>query len=164
MSHSRQNKKQRPHAAPRPKTKGAAAVVLHRIVRPPVKRKITVPIYDAELVLVVTDNIGKERRKMEYIFGPAPTDLNYDALTSYSGGRRFGLFFDRKAMTTKIIAHEVFHLTHRILDWVGANFDDKHHEQGALLCGYLMDWVCRETKWLNGRHEPDGGDTAPKAL
>jgi hypothetical protein len=121
-----------------------------------IKRKIIVPIFDAEVMLVLTNDITGERRKMEHIFGPAPDDHDYDALTSYSGGHRFGLFINRKTISTKIIAHEVFHLTHRILDWVGANFDDKHHEQGALLCGYLMDWVCRKSKLKNKRKEkPD---------
>lgn len=35
------------------------------------------------------------------------------------------------------------------MDWVSANFDANHHEQGALLHGYLMDTVCRAMKWPN---------------
>lgn len=113
------------------------------------KRIITVPLYDAVLWIVVTDDIAKERRKLEHVFGPAPEGNEYDALCSHSGGHKFALFFDRKALSMKIIGHEVFHLTHRILEWVSANFDKDHHEQGSLLCGYLMDLVCRETRTLN---------------
>lgn len=107
---------------------------------------LTVPIYDAEVALVISDSVPKAREKMTDIFGPGPTEHNYDGLVSHSGGHRFGLFLNRKTMTTKIVAHEVFHITHRILEWVEAHFDDKHHEQGALLHGYLMEWALKETK------------------
>jgi len=103
-------------------------------------KKITVPIYDAELWLVVSDRIDLERKRMEPVFGPAP-EGGYSALCSYNGTGRFALFFKKSDVTLKTVSHEVFHLTHRILDWVGSNFDSDHHEQGALLNSYLMDQV-----------------------
>lgn len=118
-----------------------------------IKIKTIIPIYDAVLWIVVTDHISKERRKMEHLFGPAPDGHEYDALCSHSGGHNFALFFDRKALSMKIIAHEVFHLTHRMLEWVSANFDKDHHEQGSLLCGYLMDTVC---SYVNAQRKAGG--------
>lgn len=109
-----------------------------------IRKKFSIPIYDATLWLIVTGNISRERKKWDYLFGPAPDAHNYDALCSYSGGHTFALFFAREQMTLKILSHEVFHLTHRIMDWSGLNFDSNHHEQGALLHGYLMDMVFRE--------------------
>lgn len=50
------------------------------------------------------------------------------------------MFFTHDTVTNCIF-HEVFHLTHRILDWVSANFDENHHEQGALLYAYLLGVV-----------------------
>lgn len=133
---------------------------VQRMVRPRrMKKKLSVPIYDAVLWLVVTDNIAKERKKWEHMFGPAPDAHDYDALCSCSGGHNFALFFAREPLTLKILSHEVFHLTHRIMDWVSANFDAGHHEQGALLHGYLMDTVCRAMQWPNAPHEPRGAKT-----
>ena len=53
----------------------------------------------------------------------------------------FGIFFTSKAITFNHVTHEVFHLTHRILHYIGANFDIEHEEQGAFLMSYLMDQV-----------------------
>lgn len=108
------------------------------------KKEIQIPIYDAVLWLIVTDDIAKERREMEHWFGPVPETDQYHALCSYGRGHNFALFLEQEACTVKIVAHEVFHLTHRILDWCGANFDSRHHEQGALLHGYLMELISRE--------------------
>lgn len=109
------------------------------------KTKHSIPIFDATLWIFVSKDIECERKKMSRYFGTSPIAHDYNALCS-SGGSQFALFFEPKAVTTKIIAHEVFHLTHRIMEWAGTNFDENHHEQGALLCGYLMELVTRETK------------------
>jgi hypothetical protein len=108
------------------------------------KKELHIPIYDAVLWLVVTDDIGAERKAMEHWFGPVPETDQYSALCSYGRGHNFALFFEPSACTVNMVSHEVFHLTHRILDWAGMNFDRSHHEQGALLHGYLMDLVSRE--------------------
>jgi len=107
------------------------------------KKKFHVPLYDAVVWVVVCDDIAKERKKWENLFGPVQADEMYDALCSHSGGQTFGLFFERKIITLKIVAHETFHLTHRILDWVGGNFDKTHHEQAALLHGFLMPTILK---------------------
>lgn len=109
------------------------------------KKELSIPIYDAVLHLVVTDDIGTERARMTHWFGPVPAADTYDALCSYGAGHNFALFFTHSASRClKVVAHEVFHLTHRILDWSGANFDSDHHEQAALLNGYLFELVWRE--------------------
>lgn len=113
----------------------------HRIRE--LKLKLAIPIYDVTLYLVVTPNLGRERKKMKNLFGPGPEADEWDAVCSHSGCSTFGLFFNVKTVTLKVVAHEVFHLTHRIMDWAGANFDKEHHEQGALLHGYLMELVCK---------------------
>jgi len=53
-------------------------------------------------------------------------------------GRTFGLFLEpAAARRPEIVAHEIFHLTHRILEKSNMNFDSGHHEMGAYLCEYL---------------------------
>lgn len=114
----------------------------------PLKTKLHVPIYDAKVWLVVSDDIEASRKAMERLFGPAPDIHGYDALCSWSGGGTFGLFFLRKSMSLNTVSHEVFHLTHRIMEWVSANFDPDHHEQGAMLHGHLMSEVMKKIrKW-----------------
>lgn len=109
------------------------------------RKKIKVPIYDADVFIIVNSNIEKHRKNLSYLFGPAPSG-NYNALCSSSGDGYFGLFFIPSAVNLQVISHEVFHLTHRILDWAGCNFDSTHHEQAALLHGYLMVEVCKKLK------------------
>jgi hypothetical protein len=108
------------------------------------KANIFIPIYGATLWIIVTDDIPKEHKKWEHLFGKGPEDGNYYALASYSGGDTFALFFRRDPITLSIITHEVFHLTHRIMEWASVHFDAEHHEQGALLNAYLMELVCKE--------------------
>lgn len=110
------------------------------------KKKINLPIYDATIYLIVANDIHKERKKLKHIFGDPPPDYTYSGLLSWDEAGTFGLFFETKHVDVKTISHEVFHLTHRILDWTASNFDKDHHEQGALLCGYLNEWVMREVK------------------
>jgi len=105
------------------------------------KRYIEIPIYGARLWIVVAKDLHKARRKFEYLFGPI-TPTNYNALCSRDDGYgKFGLFFKPEALTRQTIAHEIFHLTHRILEWVGAPFEPSHHEYAALLNGYLTETV-----------------------
>ena len=117
-----------------------------RVLR--IKHKLIVPIYEAEVWVIVSDNIAKERENFNDLFGPFDGE-RFDAICTYSGGQTFALFFTPRALTYRVIAHEVFHLTHRILDWVGANFDSKHHETAALLHDYLFHNVCKIVKKIN---------------
>jgi hypothetical protein len=112
------------------------------------KEKIfIIPIYECVLRVVICDDIDQDRRKFDKIFGEFDLDGNYEALCSWSGGHNFGLFFDKRVLkNTCTIAHEVFHLTHRILEWSSSNFDKDHHEQGAMLNGYLMELVLNALK------------------
>lgn len=92
----------------------------------------------ARIQLIVTDDIRKERSAQESLFGSVSDGTLYNALCSGSGGHNFALFFEPCGLTHRIIAHEIFHLTHRICEWVGAHFD---HETFSLLNGALHQWV-----------------------
>ena len=111
------------------------------------KEKITIPIYSATLWVVVADNIKRERKKWDYMFGE--DDGKWTALCCYTGNGDFGLFF-RDNATIEDIAHEVFHCTHRVLDWASVKFDKDNHESAALLNGWLMGKVMEVVKKLKG--------------
>jgi hypothetical protein len=104
-----------------------------------IKTETILPIYGARIQLIVTDDILSERRAQEHLFGPIEGTC-YDALCSYSGGHNFALFFEPNALTHRIIAHEIFHLTHRILEWVGVPFKSDNHEAFTAVTGELHNW------------------------
>lgn len=109
------------------------------------KIRIDVPIYEAVVWLVVDSDIVAERKKMEHWFGPFQ-DLGHVAICSYASTDNFALFFTPPALEINIISHEVFHLTHRILDFTGVQFDRHNHEAAAHLHGWLMDAVITTLK------------------
>ena len=104
------------------------------------KRKINIPIYDAVLYIVVSDNIHEERGNMVDLFGEAPKE-DYIGCCSYNDSGEYALFFDTMEISHKTIAHEIFHLTHRITEWRYGSFCEKYHEVFADLCGYLTEQV-----------------------
>ena len=103
-------------------------------------KKIRVPLYEALVYFVVADDIFTERKNMSDLFGGCP-DNNFDACCSYNKNGIFALFFEPKALTHKTIAHEIFHLTHRIAEWRYGAFVESYHEIFADLCGYLTEFV-----------------------
>jgi hypothetical protein len=109
------------------------------------RRKFTVPIYDAEVWLVVDPDIEAARAKFNHLFGVCEYS-GYNGLCSYGNGCHFGIFFESHSLTAKIIAHEIFHLTHRISEWAELNFDEKHHEATAQINGYLTERVAKLLK------------------
>lgn len=104
------------------------------------KRKINIPIYDVDLYIIVSDNIYEERENLANIFGEPP-EKDYIGCCSYNDSGEYALFFDVHQITHKIIAHEIFHLTHRITERRYGDFCEKYHEVFADLCGYLTEQV-----------------------
>ena len=100
------------------------------------RKSFHVPIHDVEVVVVVTNDIPKAYKKEFKI----EIDDTQGACLGYCG-RKFGLFIDNMYLRKGIIAHEIFHLTHRILEKNTMNFDCGHHEMGAYLCEYLTDKI-----------------------
>lgn len=98
--------------------------------------KFQVPIFDVSVSVTVTDDIpGAYKRHFGIDIG--------NTQMACLGYRKsdFGLFFEPKAVSRhEVIAHEIFHLTHRILDRCQMNFDSDHHEVGA----YLHEWLTKK--------------------
>lgn len=106
------------------------------------KRTFKVPIHDVTVIVIVTHDIPASYKK-EFgvdIGNAQMACLGYDK-------RKFGLFFEPATRTRpEIVAHEIFHLTHRILEKCHMNFDEGHHEMGAYLCEYLTKTINRVLK------------------
>lgn len=101
---------------------------------------VRIPLYGALLYIVVSEDILSIRKGMSDLFGEAP-EADFDALCSYDNKGTFALFFTPTSLTPNIIAHEVFHLTHRIGTWRYGGFVENYHEVYADLCGYLTEQV-----------------------
>lgn len=101
-----------------------------------------IPLFPAMLKLVVADGVEPARALFNKEFGVCCHE-DYSALTTYSG-KRFGLFFKSDRLEHDYIAHEVFHVTHRILERVGVVFTAENHEPFSYLCGWITKWVYAE--------------------
>lgn len=101
------------------------------------KAKFQVPIFDVSVTVTITNDIPAAYKR-EFDVDIGATQM---ACLGYNKNR-FGLFFEPAAVKRhEIIAHEIFHLTHRILERCCMNFDEGHHEVGAYLCEWLTKKV-----------------------
>ena len=97
-----------------------------------------VPIFEVSVVVVVAQKTEAAIRKH---FPHIVHADDHEACCCYQRSR-FGLFFEPQALKrSDIVAHEIFHLTHRILEFRQANFDEGHHEVAAMLNGWLTSRV-----------------------
>ena len=103
-------------------------------------QSIRIPLYEALLYIVVSEDPLTIRKGMSDLFGEAP-ECDFDALCSYDNKGTFALFFTPTTLTPSVIAHEIFHLTHRIGTWRYGKFVEEYHEVFADLSGYLTEQV-----------------------
>ena len=115
--------------------------------------KTIIPIYGAILYLIIDEDIFSIRKDMSDIFGEINSN-DFDALCSYDNKGTFALFFEPSALNHKTIAHEVFHLTHRITEWRYGTFKEHFHEVFADLCGFLTEIVYANVD--NYKSNPNG--------
>ncbi len=112
------------------------------------EHKVTVPIFRACVILNVSDNVVEERQKHPEFgaffcnYAAAIDGLCCSEPDNYS----FGIFYDWTSLTHGTVAHEIFHLTHRIIHEVGGKFRMDNQEQHAYLNGWLSDWVYKQLK------------------
>lgn len=99
--------------------------------------KFEVPIHDVTVIVTVTPDIPAAYKRE---FGVDIGNSQMACLGYHK--RKFGLFFEPAAKgRQEIVIHELFHLTHRILEFNTMNFDEQHHEMGAYLMEYLTKRV-----------------------
>lgn len=111
------------------------------------KVRFDVPIYDVSVWIVVDNQIYDRCREMDDLFGTVeegPAMENTWRGQCACCGADFGLFFHRQYLDLEVIAHEVFHLTHHIMDYCSVKLDIESQEAGAFLNGYLMGIVMRK--------------------
>jgi hypothetical protein len=105
---------------------------------------IQIPVYGHEMEFVVTDNSGISQmaRKDRYDLDDCdacPGVFCYDRW-------KFGMILERRSISHGLIAHEAFHATHRIMEYIGDKFDKKHHEPYAYLNEHLTTRIYANLK------------------
>lgn len=112
-----------------------------------------IPIYDSRVYLVVCEDITALKNNSRYgnVFAnEKEVYLEYtSALVACSPANTFYIFLQKDIIDIQTIAHEMFHLTVRLLDIGGCVFDLENHEHYACLNGYLMNWVTLTLKKWN---------------
>lgn len=103
------------------------------------------------LLIVVTNDVERSRVARNRLFGePCDDHSSWTGLCAYHGFR-VGLFFEREELCHDLIAHEVFHATHRILERSGVAFGLHNHEPFAHVCGWLTGLVYGELARMGER-------------
>jgi hypothetical protein len=103
-----------------------------------------IPIYDCRVWFILTSDMAATRGRYDHLFG------EYDAsgsmgLVSVVGGR-VAIFIEDKCLSHHLIAHEVFHAIHRVMEFVGNQISPTSQEPYAALCEYLTKLVYADLK------------------
>jgi hypothetical protein len=103
-----------------------------------VKKSIAIPIYGGKLTIHVTKNMEKSMVEVGY-----EGELECDACCFHStaGKREYDLIFKKDILLHGLIAHEIFHLTMRVMDQIKKPYDIKNDEPEAYLNQYLTTEV-----------------------
>lgn len=94
-----------------------------------------------QLSFCVTNDVTSSRWKLQEVYGPFIKDACNGLVSVNDEKTRYSIFLNRGKITHDLIGHEVFHLTHRILDGLNSKFNIDQHEFAAVLCGDLSGWV-----------------------
>lgn len=106
-----------------------------------------IPIYDVRLWVATSTQPFELRKDFDWAFGKRHADDQYSATVEYDASK-FLILFDTGELAHNIIAHEVFHCTHRILEHCGFYMGTQTHEPSAYLCGYITELVYADmAKW-----------------
>lgn len=104
------------------------------------KHTIPIPIYNGILYLVDTDDIQSTLKELN------GDDHNEEDTTAacliYDHDKDPGAWYlciDLKQSNTGALVHELFHATHRILEYFDVKFSSTNHEPFAYLIEYLFN-------------------------
>ena len=99
-----------------------------------------IPIYRGDLHIIFTDDTAASRQERCDLFGECKLDPAEPGASTVFVKSVNGMFFSFDVRHSEI-AHECFHLTHRIMEWTNDRFSPKHHEPYAYLNGWLSGFV-----------------------
>ena len=102
--------------------------------------------YMCSLRVTATDNMRKACKRTGLTEENINTnEMGIDATAGLTiwqdGSGLIEIILDTKGLNHGIIAHEVFHATHRAMQTSGDTFSEEHHEPYTHLCGFITDMV-----------------------
>ena len=104
----------------------------------PFVRQVQVPIYDVSYLFVLANSRAESAALAQKHFNSAYGEEQFGAGSAmHTSTGQFGIFLLRDRLTHQHVAHEIFHNTLRIMDYIGVRFDPTNHEAFA----YLNDWL-----------------------
>lgn len=103
------------------------------------------PIFAGRVIFIACSDLTKARNGYASTFGPYDA-CACEALVSCDNKGKFALFFQGHNVSHEYIAHEVLHLTHRIMEYNNHELTPNGHEPHACLCGFLTDALYRKLK------------------
>lgn len=101
---------------------------------------IKIPIYDATLCIVDSKNVSKAL--IEIKGNASDDDSSYSSYLFYDHENtpaNWWLCIDFKDLDMGVLVHELFHATHRILEYFDVKFTSENHEPFAYLMEYLFN-------------------------
>lgn len=112
-----------------------------------VRERFVLPIYGANILLSVSPDVYKARRAESLLFGKLSEgeDAEWIGLCA-SFENRYGVFLRFDCVSHGVLAHEIFHLVHRILGNRDLMFDPQNHEAFAYLSQWLTDEIYARLK------------------
>ena len=105
------------------------------------ERSFRVPIYEVDVRIIVSNDIEEEQARL----GCEPVERGTVSAAAVELGEPHGyaLLFDLDMLCLHLVAHEVFHLTNMILNYVGSINDPKNDEHAAYLNAWLTNSVMK---------------------
>lgn len=100
------------------------------------KHRIHIPLYKGNLYLIDTKDVATA---VETTQGEDYEVTSSESCLISKRSGDFYLYIDLKDCSIGLLAHELFHTTHRILEYFGVEFTRDNHEPFAYLMEYLMN-------------------------
>lgn len=112
-----------------------------------IRAKLDMPFLKVGVHLFVGTKLEINVATKQSVFRDVPSlGENEFAGRALYRGADFAVQILRNAVEHGVIAHEVFHVTHRIWSYLGDTFSVDHNEPYAHLCEYLTEWVYKQLK------------------
>ena len=106
-------------------------------------KKVNVNTYSCHVHFVITDDIHKIENALHKKYGGEKPDCSpAEGCTITVSGSLYVVVLDYKYLSHNLIAHELYHVTHRIAD----DRDIRDEESRAWICGFLAEQFYI---WLN---------------
>lgn len=104
------------------------------------RTKIEIPLYGGIFYLIDTEDVTKAMKATIDEHGIEDYDCLSGIVSNHSiNPGTWILYINLNDCTMGVLAHELFHATHRILEYFGVEFTSTNHEPFAYLIEYLFN-------------------------